>query len=183
MEETTIPPLDPPYEPATQALLTSMMPKGKEPLLLFRTIAHNPRVLERFKSGSLLDRGSISLREREIIIDRTTARCGSEYEWGVHIAFFGARAEFTDAQIRATVKGEAADSAWNEHEGLLIRLVDELHDTSTLGDDLLTQLRQHWSDAQLIEMLVLVGFYHTVSFVTNGARVPLEDGAARFPSD
>jgi hypothetical protein len=57
------------------------MPKGVPPLALFRTIAVNEPVFLRVMAGGLLDRGSISLREREIVIDRTCARCGSEYEW------------------------------------------------------------------------------------------------------
>jgi hypothetical protein len=31
---------------------------------------------------------SLSMRQREIVINRVTALCGCEYEWGVHIAFF-----------------------------------------------------------------------------------------------
>ena len=31
------------------------MPPGVEPLRLFRTLAHNPRVLSRFLAGGLLD--------------------------------------------------------------------------------------------------------------------------------
>ena len=57
----------------------------------FRTLAVNERVFLRLMAGGLLDRGSISLREREIVIDRTCARCRSEYEWGVHVAFFAER--------------------------------------------------------------------------------------------
>ena len=35
---------------------------------------------------------SLSMRDREIVIDRLTcARCTCEYEWGVHVAFFASR--------------------------------------------------------------------------------------------
>jgi alkylhydroperoxidase family enzyme len=68
-----------------------MMPPGMAPLRLFRTIAHNPRVLEKIRASNLLDRGSLDRRDREIVILRTTARCGCEYEWGVHVAFFSAK--------------------------------------------------------------------------------------------
>ena len=81
-------------EPAIEAALEKIMPPGAPPLALFTTLARNPRVFQRFMSGGLLDRGSIALREREIVIARATARCGAEYEWGVHVAFFGARVGF-----------------------------------------------------------------------------------------
>ncbi|HEV7760231.1 MAG TPA: hypothetical protein VGO78_14620 [Acidimicrobiales bacterium] len=41
------------------------------------------------------------MRDREIVIDRTCARCGCQYEWGVHVAFFGDRApRFADHRPR-----------------------------------------------------------------------------------
>jgi hypothetical protein len=63
------------------------MPEGVPPLLLFRTLAVNERVFHRVMAGGLLDRGSLTLRERELVIDRTCFRCGSEYEWGVHVVW------------------------------------------------------------------------------------------------
>ena len=78
----------------------------------------------------LLDRGPLSLRHREIVIDRACARCGCTYEWGVHVAFFAERVALTPEQIRATVHGTPADPAWADEEKLLIRAVDELHDSS-----------------------------------------------------
>src|SRR5688572_22461811 len=87
MSDARIAPLEPPYSEAVTAALQKIMPPGVDPLVLFRTLAVNERVFLRLMAGGLLDRGSITLREREIVIDRTCARCGSEYESGVHVAF------------------------------------------------------------------------------------------------
>jgi alkylhydroperoxidase family enzyme len=157
------------------------MPLGVPPLVLFTTLARNPRVFQRFMAGGLLDPGSISLREREIVVNRATARCGSEYEWGVHIAFFAEAAALTQAEVHATVHGAADDPCWMPRERLLIRLVDALHETAQVGDPLWAELKLAFAEEQMIELIVLTGFYHMVSFVTNGLRLPLEDGAARFP--
>jgi 4-carboxymuconolactone decarboxylase len=182
MEAPRLAPLEPPYEPEVASELEKLMPPGVDPLLLFRTLAHNPRVLGRFRRGGLLDPGSITPREREIVIHRTCARCGSEYEWGVHAVVFGRRYGLTDEQLAATVHGSAEDPAWSAREALLIRLVDQLHDTDTVRDSLWEELSKHWNAAQLVELVVLVGFYHTVSFITNAARVQLEEAAERFPA-
>ncbi len=101
-----IAPIDPPYPPEVQAEFDKLM-RGAPPLLLFRTVARNPRVLQRMMAGGLLDRGSISLRSRELMILRTCARCGAEYEWGVHIATFGVKARWTPAHIYSTAYGSA----------------------------------------------------------------------------
>src|SRR2546430_1247916 len=107
-----IAPVDPPYRPELQAQFDKLM-RGAPPLLLFRTVARNPRVLQRMMDGSLLDRGSISLRSRELMILRTCARCGAEYEWGVHIAVFGKKAQWTAAQVHSTVYGSAEATCWS----------------------------------------------------------------------
>jgi hypothetical protein len=79
------------------------MPPGLEPLVLFRTMARSPRVFTKMFAGGLLDKGPLSLRQREIVIDRTTARLGCEYEWGVHIACSPSRSAFGADEIAATV--------------------------------------------------------------------------------
>ncbi|MFI5216335.1 MAG: carboxymuconolactone decarboxylase family protein [Candidatus Limnocylindria bacterium] len=175
-------PLAPPYPPALAAALEAMMPPGVPPLLLFRTLAHNPRILEKIRASNLLDRGSIPRREREIVILRATARAGGEYEWGVHVAFFAAKVGLAQAQIDASVHGSPEDPAWSPRERLLVRLVDQLHDTARLDDALWGELAACFEPAQLIELVVLAGFYRTISCLVNGFAIALEEGAPRFPA-
>jgi alkylhydroperoxidase family enzyme len=178
---TRLAPLEPPYAEAIAETLAAMMPPGMPPLRLFRTIAHNPRVLAKIRAGNLLDRGSVERRHREVVILRTTARCGCEYEWGVHVAFFAARVGLGSAELAATVHGAPDDAVWSDAERTLVRLADELHDTARISDALWKDLRRHWSDEQLVELVVLAGFYHTISFAVNGLGVELEPDAPRFP--
>jgi 4-carboxymuconolactone decarboxylase len=179
---TRLAPLEPPYGEEIAATLASMMPPGVPPLRLFRTIARNPRVLAKIRASNLLDRGTLDRRHREIVILRTTARCGCEYEWGVHVAFFAARVGLGDAGVAATVHGGPEHPVWSEPERALIRLADELHDAAHISDALWAELRRHWSDEQLVELVVLAGFYHTIAFVVNGLGVELEPDAPRFPA-
>src|SRR6266853_6390440 len=136
MSAPRIAPLESPYPEPVQAALDRIMPEGVPPLALFRTLARNERVFLRLMAGGLLDRGSISLREREIVIDRTCARCGSEYEWGVHVAFFAERVKLTPAEISATRAADPETTPFAPRERLLLRLVDELHDTAQVSDGL-----------------------------------------------
>lgn len=179
MAGARIAPLEPPYSPAVAAALDRVMPAGVPPLALFRTLAVNERVFLRLMAGGLLDRGTITLRERELVIDRTCARCGSEYEWGVHVAFFAERVGLTPAQVAATAGAD--QSVLPDRERLLLRLVDELHGRAQVSDALWEALRKEWSEEQLIELIALAGFYHLISFVTNALRIPPETYGARFP--
>ncbi len=171
-----------PYPPKIAAELARIMPKGVEPLILFRTLARNPRVFEKMFAGGLLDRGALSLRQREIVIDRTTARLGCEYEWGVHVAFFAERVALDADQVSAVVHGPADAACWMADEQALLAAVDDLVDRRTIGDATWTSLRQQFDEAQILEIIALVGYYHTISFLCRGLNLPLESYAARFPS-
>ena len=175
-----IAPLEPPYASDIAAQFDRIM-RGAQPLMLFRVIAGNARAWEKFRAGSLLDRGPLSLREREIIIDRTCARTGCEYEWGVHVATFAQAAHLTDEQVRATVTGAADAGCWSSAEQALIAAVDALHARATLSDAEFADLAAHYDQAKIFEIILLCGFYRTVSYLANGLALPLEAKAARFP--
>ena len=178
-----IAPLDPPYETEVQRTLERMMPPAVEPLKLFRTIAHNRHILDRFRSTGayLLNFGGVEAADREVVIHRTCARCGCEYEWGVHAAVFAPAVGLSEAQLRASVSGAPDDPAWSGRQSLLVRMADELHDNATISDGLWRELAHHWSESQLVVLIATAGFYHLVSFIANAAAVELEEAAARFP--
>ena len=170
-----------PYEPDMEEMLAKLTPAGGEPLALFRTMARNPRLFRRFMAGGLLDRGTITLREREIVIDRTCARCGAEYEWGVHVAIFAEKAGFGPDEIAATVADDAEAACWSDRERLLVRLVDQLHDSGRIDEALWGELSGSFTDEQILELVMLTGHYHMVSFIVNASALPSEFFAARFP--
>jgi alkylhydroperoxidase family enzyme len=179
---TRIAPASPPYEPAIAAELLRIMPTGVEPLLLFRTLARSPRVFARIFAGGLLDKGPFSLRQREILIDRTTARLGCEYEWGVHAALFGKRVGFGEVEQAALVHGQADAACWAPDEQVLIALVDDLVDQHMIRPATWQAASKHFDEAQLLEAIAITGFYHTISFLCRGLELPLESYSARFPS-
>ena len=175
-----IAPLSPPYAPEIQAQFDRIM-RGGPPLLLFRVMAGHMRAWEKFRGGSLLDRGPLTLRQREIVIDRTCALTRCEYEWGVHVATFAQAAHLTDEQVRATVQGDSREPCWSEAERGLIATADALHRHATLSEAEFAALRAHYDDAQTVEIIQLCGFYRTVSYLANALALPLESNAARFP--
>jgi alkylhydroperoxidase family enzyme len=177
-----IAPLDPPYAVEIQGQFDRIM-RGAPPLMLFRVMAGNARAWEKFRAGSLLDPGPLSLREREIVINRTGALTGCEYEWGVHVALFAGPAGLTDEQVRATVLGKADAPCWSVSEQALIAAVDALHHRATLSDAEFGALSSHYDDAKIFEIILLCGFYRTVSYLANGLALPLEAKAAWFPTN
>jgi len=172
--------LTPPYASDIQAEFDLIM-RGAPPLVLFRVMAGHARAWDKFRAGSLLDRGPLPLRAREIVIDRTCARNDCEYEWGVHVSVFAQAAGLGTEEIRATVLGAADAPCWSAAECALVAAVDALHQRSTLSDAEFAALKTHYDDDQILEIILLCGFYRTVSYLANGLALPLEEHAARFP--
>ena len=176
-----IAPLDPPYVPELQTHFDAVM-KGRPPLLLFRTLARSERAWAKFRAASLLDGRLLTLRQREIVIDRVCAQAGCEYEWGVHVTAFAQAAGLTEAQVRATVHGAADDPAWTPEEGSLVAAVDALHAGCALAEPIYAALAVWASPEQVLDVIMLAGFYRTVAYIANSLELTLEPGAARFPA-
>jgi alkylhydroperoxidase family enzyme len=185
MTQPRIAPVHPPYEPEIAALLAKWMPPGGavEPLALFRTLAVHDDLSSRMRplGAGILGHGRLDPRDREILIHRTCARAGAEYEWGVHALAFGKPLGLTDEQLAATVNGSADDPAWSEADALLVAAADELHDTARISDELWAKLAERFRDDQLLELVIVAGWYRLLSYVINAAGVEHEPWAARFP--
>jgi alkylhydroperoxidase family enzyme len=182
MSAPRIAPVTPPFEPEIAARLDEMMP-GAPPIALFRTFVRNMPMAEAMGpwGGYELSKGlSLTMRQRELVIDRVTARCRCEYEWGVHITFFGERVELTHDQKRSITHGSPSDPCWPDDESALLRAVDELHDQADVTDATWTELSLTLTEQQLLDVMMLAGWYHAISYVANAARIDLEEGVARF---
>jgi alkylhydroperoxidase family enzyme len=117
-------------------------------------------------------------REREIVILRTGFRAGSEYEFGQHTRI-GRDAGLTDAEIARLA--DAGHGDWNDADRALVDMVDELCADDVVSDPTWQRLAQHWDEAQLLELLVLAGYYRLVSGFLNSVGVALEPETPAWP--
>ncbi len=172
-----------PFANEIREWLDRTMPPGVPPLALFTTLARDPRLFGKIFAGGLIDRGHLTLRQREIVIDRTTALCACEYEWGVHLAFFAKKVGFADAHLRSLARGGAQDNCWDGVERLLIRMCDELHAGCTLSDALWNDLHAVFPDEAMLELLMLAGYYRMISYLASALKLPPEPFALPFPGN
>ena len=156
-------------------------PSGGE-LNIFATLARHPRLFRKWSDfgGWLLYAGELPARDREILILRTGFRCGSEYEWGQHVAI-GRMAGLSDEEIAAVATGPGAGN-WTDLEATLLRAADELHDQSRISDETWAALAKEYDDRQLIEVCMVVGQYHLVAFTLNSLGVEREEGVPGLPT-
>lgn len=192
MTADRITPLTAPFEPDVATQLAAMMPPGTAPIALFRTFAHNLPMTAAMHGWGRYELGpslSLPMRTREIVIDRTTARCGAEYEWGVHVAFFAERVGLTADQLRSITAGAATDPCWADAaDRLAIELVDQLYETDDVDDDLWTRLTATFRVDQVLDLVLLCGWYRAISMVARATRLRNEPFAPTFrtvtrPSD
>lgn len=175
-------------DPAIRALLDADLGAGSPlgaatmaELNLFTTVARNP---VQFKPWVLLGRqllahSAFSFEQRELLILRTGLNCRSPYEWGQH-----ARIAAAGGIPRATVERVAAGPdapGWDAPTALLLRAADELHAAAGIADPTWEGLVRHFDERQLVELPLLVGYYHLVAFTLNALAVQPEPGLEALP--
>jgi alkylhydroperoxidase family enzyme len=177
--------LNPPYQGRNAEWLSEWLPPGVEPTHLMRLLLNNhPELMERMMQlpGFLHGPDShLDTRTRELAAIRTLARCGNRYEWGMHIALAGDEIGLTERQRTATVTGSADDRVWDKKDRIVLRTVDELHDTGTLSDATWKALLDQYDPAQALEICTLTGWNTLTSCVANSLQPEPEDFAAPFP--
>jgi 4-carboxymuconolactone decarboxylase len=177
-----IPPLDDEQRAALdpEVLARALTTAGGQPLNIFLTLAHHPELLKRFQSfgGQVLLRSTLTPRDRELVILRVGWLCRAPYEWGQHVQVARA-AGVPDDDIARVADGPAAPG-WDEHEAALLRATDELHRDARVSDTTWATLAARLDRRQLIDLVVLAGQYHLVSYFLNSAGVQPE--TPDFPS-
>jgi alkylhydroperoxidase family enzyme len=177
---TTIPLAD--MDERTRDLLTALnMGGGSEPLNIFRTLAHHPKLLGSWLpfGGRLLAGGALDRRLTELVILRTAYNVGSDYEWGQHVRICEELGIEREAVDRIPF-GPAADG-WTPVEALVLKATDELHADRRVHTDTFDVLGQHLDDQQRIELCFLVGHYEMVAMALKTLEVELDADLALEP--
>lgn len=144
---------------------------------IYRALAHTPDGLRQFlRLGSyLLTRSRLDPREREIAILRTGALAGCRYEVAHHVPIARA-AGLDDGAIRAAVEGDA--SPFSEREAAALRFATELTRDARVSAETHASLGALFSERELADLALTVGYYNLVARVLNGLEVDLEPAFA-----
>jgi alkylhydroperoxidase family enzyme len=153
-----------------------------EPLpRILATLSRHPELQRRWLAFAehAYRNSTLDPRDRELAILRTGFRHGSRYEFAQH-AVRGREVGLTDDDIRAVLV-EGIDGRWSKSDVLILRAVDELCATSTIGDDTWAGLARTFDDRQLIDLVFTVGSYTLVSYACNALGVQLDDDLVDEP--
>ena len=160
-----------------------MLGERGRPLNIFLTLAKNEPLFSSFMQlgGHLLGRGfTVGRREREIVILRVGWRSDSDYEFGQHTVI-GRHVGVTDEEIGRLAR-DGLDG-WSDDDAALVTMADELCRDNDVSDPTWAKLAQRWSEEQLLDLIVLAGFYRLVSGFLRSVRVQREPGTPGFPDE
>ena len=145
----------------------------QSPPALFTTLGRHRRLFRpwlRF-AARLMPRGDLPRPDAELVILRVAVLCDSAYEWTQHERM-APRAGLDEAAVARVREGPDAPG-WSARQAAIIRAVDELHATRTLGDATWDALRgTGLTETQLIELPLLTGHYEMLAMTLNALRVP-----------
>ena len=174
-----------PVSPVTpeieEILVGSIKSVNGEHLHLFGTMARHPKMLKRFLAfgGFFLNKGLLPAREREIVILRVGWNTGSVYEFGQHTVI-GRNSGVSDVEI-AALAGDPSRHAWSARDRGLITMTDEICADDCVSEATWKELRAGWSDAELCELVLLVGLYRMVAGFLNTMGVELDPNTPGWP--
>lgn len=176
-----IAPVTDPGPDVAEALARTLMAGTGQPLNIFGTLARHPALLDRFNrfGGFLLNKGLLDPRERELVILRVGWNCRSVYEFGQH-TIIGRREGLDDAEIAALTRPTGA-YLWSPGDRALIDMCDELCADDCVSGETYARVAATHDEAEMLELLVVAGFYRLVSGFLNTFGVQLDPGVPGWP--
>lgn len=168
-----IPPVDPAEMTEEQRALAGVGASN-----VIRTLVRRDDLLGKMNpiGVALLASERTTARDRELAILRVALRTGSAYEWGNH-ALAARAVGVSDAELRALTDPEAS---WPDADAALLTAVDELCADDCVSGATWAALRATRDDGEIIEFLMLIGFYRMMAGILNSAGVPSEEGRPAY---
>jgi len=146
-------------------------------LNVFKTVAHNPRLLRAWmRMGTvLLAPGGITLspRLREIAILRIAQQCGSEYEFAHHIPI--AESVGLSEEEISSLQDFDECPLFSDLDRAVIRYTDALAAMSPDAPDLAREMKRWLSDRELVELSFCIGHWGMVARVLVPLEVPVDE--------
>jgi AhpD family alkylhydroperoxidase len=176
-----ISPEETPDDEQTRLLSKTLLAPDSEPINLFRVLVRYPELMRRVNAlgGMFMAHGSLPPREREVVILRVAWNSGCEYEFAQH-APIGRRIGLTQREIESLGK-PVEEGDWDEGDTALIRLTDEVTHDHEVSDEVWQLASKGHDDNQMMELVLLAGYYQMLATFLKTVRMPLEEGSPRFP--
>lgn len=148
------------WDPSLQHVVDDM--HGR-PLNIHALMANHPPLLNAWWNlrNYLVNGGDLEQRHCELVILRIAVLTDSWYEWASHVDR-GLECGLTLEEIER-VKAGPQDTGWSRQEAILLTAVDDLATRQTISGDTLQSLYEFFSEAQIMDTILLHGMYSTIA--------------------
>jgi len=139
------------------------------------TLLHHPALARGYEpfGFSFFTVGVLPVRDRELIILRTSWLCDSPYEWAHHTRI-GQTCGVSQEEIRRMKNKDLAE--WDAADADLLSAVDSIVREHTLTARQWASLSDRYDTAGAIEIVMLTGHYAMLAGVLNSAGTQIERG-------
>ena len=143
---------------------------------IFRMLGHSERHFETYvrMGNAIRFKGVLDPKLREIAITRTGILCDSEYEVVAHKRI-ARSVGVSDEKVDALEAGAASD-AFDDLEKAVLRFTDDMVRNDRPGDATFKPLAERLTPADLVELILAVGFYIMTSKFLRTFDVDLQTG-------
>jgi alkylhydroperoxidase family enzyme len=147
---------------------------GGRDLNIFRVMMNHPKLTRRWTvfAGHVLQKQTLPVRERELLILRIGWLNQAEYEWAQHVEI-AKRGGISAAEIERVKQGPGA--GWSAHETALLQAADDLFENSVVSDPTWAALAAKYSTEEMMDVVFTIGQYNLVCWALNSFGVPLDD--------
>jgi alkylhydroperoxidase family enzyme len=148
---------------------------------VFRGLLNSPSATAGFYglATTLLFHNKVAARTRELIILRIGWRTGSEYVFCIHVSA-SREIGMTDVEIFG-VRDPRRCHAYSKIDLAVLQLADELHERAEVTNPTWKALMEAFSSEELVELLLIGGFWRMAAGFVKSAKIKLDAGVASWP--
>lgn len=148
-----------------------MQTRGNVPNM-FRTIALRPEIFETMIAHfqAILNTGTLPVKLKELVIVRTSQINACRYCLGSHTQI-ARKLGWSDDQIDHLADYAGRDD-FSPAEKVALQLAEEVtRDANGISDAFFAQVRSHFSDGEVVELLAAIGLFNYFNRVNNALQL------------
>ena len=171
-----------PADEITAAVFETFRQEGRDPIALYRVLAHSPPMLRAYAglARGLRYDAATPRALRELMILRTAQLTGSDYEWAHHRAMAKANG-VPDEQVHALAAWRSS-TLFDGRERAALRCVEEIHEVA-LSDDAFGELERAVGAPATVELVLLASFYEAVARMIQAFGLEVEPAYQPYLDD
>jgi 4-carboxymuconolactone decarboxylase len=161
-------------DPMVKDMFEKIEGRGDEVINLMKALAHSPKICRDLnRMGiTLLLKGELSPKLRELAILRVGSLAKANYEWTKHVPIalmLGAKQE----QIDALPEWVSSDE-FDEKERAVLQYTDEVAQNVRACDETFSGIRDFLGEREIVELTVTIGYYGMVCRTLEALQIELE---------